>query len=135
MQRVKNHRFWRSGIRAIPGTLVVGLVTFICYGLGLNLTITGFLYLIIVVLQSLIGDFVSSAVVSIIADLCLNFFFAPPLFSFRVSDSSDFWALIACLITGLVITRLTTKVHRDMQLSELHSREVKLLYELSQRLF
>jgi len=98
MQRVKIHRFWRSGIRAVPGTLLVGLVTFICYGLGLNLTATGFLYLIIVVLQSLLGDFVSSAVVSIIADLCLNFFFVPPIFSFRVSDSSDIWALIAFLI-------------------------------------
>jgi len=135
MQRVKEQRFWRSGLRAVPGTLAVGLLTFICYGLRLDLTVTGFLYLIIVVLQSLNGDFVSSAVVSIIADLCLNFFFAPPLFSFRVSDSSDSWALIAFLITGLVITRLTTKVRREMQVSEVERREMKLLYELSQRLF
>src|ERR1035441_11051038 len=95
MQSVKIHRFWRSGIRAVPGTLLVGLVTFICYGLGLNLTATGFLYLIVVVLQSLLGDLVSSAVVSIIADLCLNFFFVSPIFSFRVSDSSDIFALFA----------------------------------------
>ena len=134
MQRVKIHRFWRSGIRAIPGTLLVGLVTFICYGLGLNLTATGFLYLIIVVLQSLLGDFVSSAVVSIIADLCLNFFFIPPIFSFRVSDSSDIWALITFLITGLVITRLMTQVRREAETSELQRHEMKLLYELTQRL-
>src|ERR1700687_3202937 len=135
MQRVKAGRIWRSGIRAIPGTFLVGLVTALCYALRLDLTVTGFLYLIIVVLQSLAGDFVSSAIVSIIADLCLNFFFAPPLFSFRVSDSSDFWALVAFLITGLVITRLTTKVRGEMQVSELHRRDMKLLYELSQRLF
>jgi two-component system sensor histidine kinase KdpD len=134
MQKVNIHRFWRSGIRAIPGILLVGLVTFICYGLGLNLTATGFLYLIIVVLQSLLGDFVSSAVVSIIADLCLNFFFVPPIFSFRVSDSSDTWALIAFLITGLVITRLMTLVRREAEISELQRREMKLLYELAQRL-
>jgi two-component system, OmpR family, sensor histidine kinase KdpD len=114
---------------------MVGVVTLICYELRLNLTVTGFLYLIVVVLQSLLGDFVSSTVVSIIADLCLNFFFAPPLFSFRVSDSSDFWALIAFLITGLVITQLTTRVRREMQVSELQRREMKLLYELAQRLF
>ena len=123
MQKVTDHRLWRSGIRAIPGTLVVGLLTFICYGLRLNLTVTAFLYLIVVVLQSLIGDFVSSAVVSIIADLCLNFFFAPPLFSFRVSDSSDSWALIAFLVTGLVITRLTTRVRREVEISELQRDE------------
>jgi two-component system sensor histidine kinase KdpD len=110
------------------------MVTFVCYGLGLNLTAAGFLYLIIVVLQSLLGDFVSSAIVSIIADLCLNFFFVPPLFSFRVSDSSDTWALIAFLITGLVITRLMTQVRREAETSELHRHEMKLLYELAQRL-
>jgi len=134
MKRVEINRFWRSGIRAIPGTVLVGLVTFISYGLGLHLTVTGFLYLIVVVLQSLLGDFVSSAAVSIIADLCLNFFFVPPVFSLRVSDSSDIWALIAFLITGLVITRLTTQVRREAEISELQRREMKLLYELAQRL-
>jgi two-component system sensor histidine kinase KdpD len=134
MQRVNIHRFWRSGIRAIPGALLVGPVTFICYELGLNLTVTSFLYLIIVVLQSLLGDYVSSVVVSIIADLCLNFFFIPPIFSFRVSDSSDIWALISFLITGLVITRLTTQVRREADISELQRHEMKLLYELAQRL-
>jgi len=134
MRRVNIHRFWRSCIRAVPGTLLVGLVTFICYGLGLNLTATGFLYLMVVVLQSLLGDFISSAVVSIIADLCLNFFFVPPVFSFRVSDSSDIWALIAFLITGLVITRLMTQVRREAETSELQRHEMKLLYDLAQLL-
>ena len=52
-----------------------------------------------------------------------------------MSDSSDFWALIAFLITGLVITRLTTKVRREIEVSELQRREMKLLYQLAQRLF
>jgi two-component system, OmpR family, sensor histidine kinase KdpD len=134
MQSGKIHRFWRSWIRAVPGALLVGLVTFICYGLGLNLTATGFLYLIIVVLQSLLGDFISSAIVSIIADVCLNFFFVPPIFSFRVSDSSDIWALIAFLMTGLVITRLMTQVRHEAETSELQRHEMKLLYELTRRL-
>lgn len=134
MQRVKNRRFWRSGIRAIPGTGLVGLVTFICYGLGLSFTVTGFLYLIVVVLQSLVGDFVSSVIVSIIADLCLNFFFIPPIFSFRVSDASDIWALISFLVTGLVITRLTTQLRQEAETSEFQRHEMKLLYELTQRL-
>jgi len=134
MPMVKMRRCLRSLLRAVPGTLLVGLVTFICYGLGLNLTATGFVYLIIVVLQSLLGDFISSAVVSIIADACLNFFFVPPIFSFRVSDSSDITALIAFLLTGLVITRLMTRVRQEAETSELQRGEMKLLYELAQRL-
>ena len=78
MQTVRNYGFWRSSIRAVPGIVLVGLVTFICYGLGVNLTVTAFLYLIVVVLQSLLGDFISSATVSIVADLSLNFFLFLP---------------------------------------------------------
>ena len=67
MQRPKNHTIWRSGIRAIPGTLVVGGVTAVCYALRLDLTVTAFLYLIIVVLQSLMGDFVMGKGAALVA--------------------------------------------------------------------
>ena len=51
---------------AIPGILLVGLGTLICFGLRVDLSAAGFLYLIIVVLQSLLSDFVSSVVVPVI---------------------------------------------------------------------
>ena len=133
-QWTRRHGFWHSVIRAIPGILVIALVTVVCYVSRLNFTVTGFVYLIAVVFQSLLGDFVSSAIVSIFADLCLNFFFVPPILSLRVSDSSDTWALISFLVTGLVITRLTTRVRREARVSELQRQQMKLLYELAQRL-
>jgi len=134
MPRVEPGRFWRSVIRALPGSLLVGLVTFLCFGLGLNLTITGFVYLVLVVLQSLIGDFISSAVVSVIAVGCLDFFFIPPLFSFQVTHPIDIGALTTFLITALVITRLTTQVREHASTSERQRNEMKRLYELAQRL-
>jgi two-component system sensor histidine kinase KdpD len=134
MQRIKARGFRRSVVRAVPGTFLVGLVSFICYGLGLNVTVTAFLFLIVVVLQSLIGDFASSAFVSVLADLSLNYFFVPPIFSLRVSDSSDTWALVTFLITGLVVTRLTTQLRREADTSELHRHQMKLLYKLAQEL-
>lgn len=72
--------------------------------------------------------------VSVIADLCLNFFFVPPIFSLRVSDSSDILALIAFLITGLIITRLVTQVRQEAETSDLQRQQMKSLYELTQRL-
>jgi len=134
MQGNTNHKLWRSVLKAIPGLFLVGLVTFICYGLGLNITSTGFLYFFIVVLQSLFGDFASAALVSVVADLCLNFFFVPPIFSFRVSDSSDTLALISFLVTGLVITRLTDQVRHQAKIAERRGYEMQLLYELAQQL-
>ena len=61
MENLKSWRRWGSLIRAIPGTLLVAITTLVCYGLGLNPTATGFLYLIVVLLQSLIGDFISAS--------------------------------------------------------------------------
>jgi len=125
---------WRFFIRTAPGCLVIGLITYICYRLRLNLSITGFLYLIVVVLQSLVGNFASSATVSVVAVLCLDFFFTPPLFSFEVTNPLDVLALISFLTTGLVITRLTTKVRDEAARSDHQRRQVGRLYELAQRL-
>jgi two-component system sensor histidine kinase KdpD len=134
MSESRTHSFWRSAAYSLPGCLTVGLITFICFGLKVNLIITAFFYLIIVVLQSLTGNFTSAAITSVVADLCLNFFFIPPFFSFRVSDSSDVWALVTFLITGLVITRQTSRMRQEGRNAELQREEMKRLYELAQQL-
>lgn len=124
----------RSLIRTVPGCVVIALLTLICHRLRLNFSITGFLYLIVVVLQSLMGTFASSAVVSVLAVLCLDFFFTPPVFSFEVTSPLDLLALISFLITGLVITRLTTKVREEAAVSNRQRHQVGKLYDLAQRL-
>jgi two-component system sensor histidine kinase KdpD len=121
-------------IQAVPGCLLIGLITLVCYRLQLNLSITGFVYLIVVVLQSLVGTFVSSAAVSAVAVLCLDFFFTPPLFSFEVTNPLDILALISFLTTGLVITRLTTRVREGAAASDYQRQQVDRLYRLAQRL-
>ena len=51
---------WVSVLRALPSSIVVGIATFVCYRLHVNFATVSFVYLIIVVLQSLTGDFWSS---------------------------------------------------------------------------
>ena len=50
-------------------------------GVHVSITTAALLYLIVVVLASLTGSFVLSVVVSIIAILCLDYFFTEPLFN------------------------------------------------------
>jgi two-component system sensor histidine kinase KdpD len=121
-------------LRAYPATVVVAGLTLICYSLRVGFPTVSFIYLIIVVLQSLAGDFLSSTVVSVICFVCLNYFFVPPLFSLRVSDSSDTLALFAFLITGLVITRLTSQARAAADSERLQSEETTQLYELARQL-
>jgi K+-sensing histidine kinase KdpD len=90
------------------------VLTAVCFRLRLNLSTVALLYLIVVVLLSLKGSFAASAVVSIAAVLCLQYFFAPPIFSLRVSDPLNVVAVVVFLTIALVVTRLISKVRKQV---------------------
>src|SRR5262245_65728962 len=81
MNHHQTYRFWRSTAQCLLGGIAVALVTFVCFRLDVSTTTAALLYLIVVVLASLTGSFVLSAVVSIIALLCLDYVFSEPCFS------------------------------------------------------
>jgi two-component system, OmpR family, sensor histidine kinase KdpD len=134
MAKSHKRRFADFVISGMPGCVAIALITYFCFRSRLNLSVTGFLYLIVVVLQSLRGNFASSAFVSVLTVACLDFFFTPPVFSFEVTNSLDILALISYLITGLVITRLTTRVRKEAAVSDNQRRQVDLLYQLAKQL-
>ena len=111
-------RFWRSAAQCLLGGIAVALVTFVCFRLNVNITTSALLYLIVVVLASLTGSFVLSAVVSIIAILCLDYFFTEPLFTIDVTLSHplNLVVLITFLGTALVITSLMAKGRKSFEL-------------------
>lgn len=123
-----------SVLRAVPAIFVVGVVTFICFTFRVGFETVSLCYLIVVVLQSLSGNFLSSAIVSVVSFLCLDYFFVPPFFSLRVSDASDTLALISFLTAGLVITRLTSRARKAADLEKLQREETTRLYKLAHEL-
>jgi two-component system sensor histidine kinase KdpD len=131
-QREIRARIQRCGLRSLAGIALIGLVTFICYGLHFKVAAVGFVDLIVIVLQALAGDFASSAIVSLAAVLFLDYFFIPPILSFDVPDQTNILALLTFLVTSLVITRLTSNLSAQAEESELQRREMKHLYELAQ---
>jgi len=103
--------FWRSAAQYFAGGIGLALVTFVCFQLHLNVGTTGFAYLILIALLSLVGSFIGSLVLSITAVGLLNYFFTLPLFSFRVDYPDDILVLTAFLTTSVIVTSLTAKVH------------------------
>jgi PAS domain S-box-containing protein len=91
------------------------LITFVCFQLGLGVARTGFGYVILVALVSLLGSFSASVVLSVLAATCLNYFFAPPLFELRIDLPEDIERIAAFLTTSLVVTALTTKLRASEQ--------------------
>ena len=117
MNHNQTYRFWRSAGQCLIGGIAVALVTFVCFRLNVSITTAALLYLIVVVLASLTGSFVLSVVVSIIAILCLDYFFTEPLFNIDVTlhNPLNLVALITFLGTALVITSLMAKGRKSFE--------------------
>jgi signal transduction histidine kinase len=115
MPRKREHHFWRTAAECVAGLIALALITFVCFHARITVPTPTFLYLIVIVLLSLRGSFISSAVVSFAAVGCLDYFFVRPLFSFEVGDPIDLVAVIAFLTTSAVITQLVSRVRNLMQ--------------------
>jgi two-component system, OmpR family, sensor histidine kinase KdpD len=124
----------KSAIRVGAGSVGVALLTLVCYRTHFDFASAIPLYMLLVVLQSLTGDFWSSAVISVLSAGCLDLFFTQPLFSLRIENSLNGLALVAFLFTALVITNLVSRVRKEARSSKLHKDRVDRLYQLSQEL-
>src|SRR5262245_18924782 len=73
-------------------------------------------------------------VASIAGVFCFNFFFLPPLFTLYLSDSQNWVALFAFLVTAVVASQLSTSAKRRASEAMRQREEVERLYELSRAL-
>ena len=112
MKPNRTNRFLRSAAQCLLAGIAVALLTFVCFRLRVNLTIACLLYLTIVVLLSTTDAIVPSIFVAVVSVLCLDYYFAPPVFSLRLNDPLDIVALVVFLGTALLITRLMSQRKR-----------------------
>jgi len=131
MNHHQTYRFWRSTAQCLLGGIAVALVTFVCLRLDVSITTAALLYLIVVVLASLTGSFVLSAVVSIIAILCLDYFFTEPRFTIDLTlqQPLNLVALVTFLGTALVITSLMAKVRKSFEALREQARLLDLTHD------
>jgi two-component system sensor histidine kinase KdpD len=118
----------------LTGGVAVAILTAFCYQAHFDFAAAIPLYLLLVVLQSLTGDFPSSAMISTLAAGCLDFFFTEPLFSVRVTNPLNVLALLAFIFTALVITNLVSRARTEALSARLQKERLDRLYQLSRRL-
>jgi two-component system sensor histidine kinase KdpD len=132
---VSNHDWLpRFVANVIIGTLFVALITAVSYSTHANSGIPGFLDLLVVVTLSLVGGFAESAVVSVVAVGCLDYFLIPPVLEWQITDPVDAVGLVAFLATSLVITRLASNAKRQAETAERKRKEAARLYDAASRL-
>jgi PAS domain S-box-containing protein len=111
----QNYKIRRVVAETLAGGFAVALLTLVCFHLRLSLASTVCLFLLVVVLLSLQGNLISSAVVSLFAVGCLAYYFAAPIFSLKVNEPFDALALIVFFTTSAVITHFVSRVRKSSE--------------------
>jgi C4-dicarboxylate-specific signal transduction histidine kinase len=115
-------QIWFPFISCIVGVAALILLSYVGALLGVDLAEARFWLIVAVVAASMIGSYISSVVLSVVAATCLYYFFVPPTFSFRVDWEEDLLALLAFLATSVVITGLVAKIRKMSEEELLYTR-------------
>jgi PAS domain S-box-containing protein len=113
------------------GFLLLGLVslatvTGLYFALDVPLVAAAFTYLVVLVLLSLVSNLSSLIVLSCIGVGCLSYFFAPPIYSFRIDYAQDLIAISAFVVTSFVVNFLVTRVRDANQRLEVTNEALRI---------
>lgn len=121
-----------TGLRIATVCAGVGAATFVLrYVVPANAATAGFAYLVIVLFAATRWGLTEAISGSIVAVMCFNFFFLPPLGTFTIADPGNWVALFALLVTSITASRLSTRVRRQAIEAGEREREIERLYSLS----
>jgi PAS domain S-box-containing protein len=113
------------------GYLLLGLfslstVTGLYFWLDVPLVAAAFTYLVVLVLLSLVSNLSFLIVLSFIGVGCLSYFFAPPIYSFRVDYPQDLITISAFVITSFVVNFLVTRVRDANERLEVTNKALRI---------
>lgn len=128
-------RLWRrrDGLHVILALVSIAGIT-AAFRLALHLinpTTTALTYLLVVLVTAAVSRLWVALVASVVADLCLNYFFMPPFGTLTIADPQNWVALCVFLAVSVIASRLSTAV-RDRERESIARRdELGRLFDLS----
>ncbi len=126
------HKTGRLTLRLLLALSLVAAITFVFFRLiHVNPTTAGFSYLVAILVIATWGGLLEASVSSVVAMLCFNFFFFPPVGTFTVADPQNWVALFAFLATALTASQLSARLKRQRRSALQRQREMERLYALS----
>jgi len=119
-------------IRLVIVAAIVAAITLVCFRvLPVNATTAALAYLVAILFIAAKWGLVESITASIVAVLCFNFFFLPPIGNFTIADPQNWVALFAFLATSVTASRFSMQARRRAQEALDSQREMERLYALS----
>ena len=117
--------------QCLAASTVLALLTYCGFVLQINLLTISLFYLLIVVATASLFGFWQASLISLLAVVCLDYFFTQPILHFYMTDQREVVALGAFEITTIVISRLSARERRSSRKAAAHRVEMEQLYELS----
>ena len=108
-------RLRKSAAPFALSSLALALIVAIGSKFHLNTSVVAPLCLLVTVMHALADGLISSAVISLVAAACLDYFFVPPLFSFRIEDPLEVVAFVVFLIVANGVAWLVSKAHEALR--------------------
>jgi two-component system sensor histidine kinase KdpD len=94
----------------------------------------GALYLFAIVPIAIVWGVPYAVAGSVVSMLAYNFFFLPPLYTFTLADSRNWFALLVYLVTGLVVSELAARGRRRAAETKQRAEEAALLADTATEL-
>jgi two-component system sensor histidine kinase KdpD len=117
------------------GAAAVGAVTALYARLiPVNPTTVALTYLAVILLIASSWGIAESTTASLVAVLCFNFFFLPPVGTLTIADPQNWVALVAFLLTAVVTSQLSVRARQRHLEVVSRQRDLERLYALSRAL-
>ena len=122
-------------VRVIASLGAISAVTFIYEQfLPVNPTTIALTYLVVILLIATRWGIAEATTASVVAMLCFNFFFLPPVRTFTIADPQNWVALVAFLLTAIVTSQLSGRARRRHVEALARQRDLERLYALTRSL-
>jgi two-component system sensor histidine kinase KdpD len=99
-----------------------------------NPTTAALAYVAVILLVASGWGVVEATAAAVVATVCLNVFFLPPVGTITIADPQNWVALAVFLVTGIVASQLSGRARRRTVEAEARQRDLERLYALSRAL-
>jgi len=132
-QRVKTLQ--QTMVRALVSATLVVLIVFVYVKLlHVNPTTVALTFLLAILSVAAAWGLRFAIPMSVVAALCFNFFFLPPVGTLTIADSQNWIALLAFFMTSIIASNLSERARRQTMEAQGRRQDVERLYSFSQQL-
>jgi len=114
--------------------VAVTAATALLVGAGAEATTAGLVFLVLVVWFATLSGYLLSLYVALVCAGAFDFYFLPPLHTFRIVGIQQWVALASFVASSIVVSRVAEMARRQALKAEQRSMDLERLYALSQQM-